>query len=367
MNNAPRIALLPGDGIGPEVTAVARRVAEAAGLDAQWDKHPVGWRSWCENGDPLPEATLAACREADAVLLGAVTSKGEAQAQKELAPALQGQGRRYVSPILRLRRALSLYVNVRPVKGGRMELTIFRENTEGLYSGHEAHPVPASLQAVFPGLPVGTDAAVSLRLVTNEAITRLSHAAFQHAEQHGNRRVTLVEKPNVLRATGGLVQQAFHAAARDYPGIQVEEQNVDAACALMVREPERFQVIVATNLFGDILSDLAAELAGGLSLAASVNRGPEHALFEPVHGSAPSIAGQGRANPIGAVRAVAYMADHLGEHEAGRRIRHAVDHVLHEPTLRTIDQGGEATTAMVEAALLAGLEADVVAHPGTGH
>lgn len=360
MSRTPTIAVLPGDGIGPEVVAVARRIAEAAGMKARWQEHLVGWREWCENGDALPDSTLAACREADAVFLGAVTSKGEKQAQNELAPRLQGQGLRYVSPILRLRRELALHVNIRPVAGNGMDLTIFRENTEGLYAGHEAHPVPPEMQQTFLGLPTGPDAAVSLRLVTRGAIERLSRCALQHAQEHGNLRVALVEKPNVLRATGALVQETFETVANEYPGIGTEVVNVDAACALMVREPARFQVIAATNLFGDILSDLAAELGGGLSLAASVNQGSEHALFEPVHGSAPTIAGQGKANPIGAVRAVALMADHLGQQDVGDRMRRAVDAVLAEPDLRTIDQGGTASTAMVETALLERLEADIM-------
>ncbi len=360
MREQAHIALLPGDGIGPEVTAVARRVSEAAGFDARWQEHPVGWHEWCRNGRPLPEKTLEGCRDADAVLLGAVTSKPEAQAQKELDPRLQDQRLRYVSPVLQLRRALGLHLNLRPAVGNGMDVTVFRENSEGLYAGHEARPIPASLGEIFPGLPTGDDAAVSLRLVTRQAIERLSRQAFAHAQAHGKDRVALVEKPNVLRATGGLVRETFHQVAKDHPGVTVEEVNIDAACALLVRDPQRFQVIVATNLFGDIISDLAAELAGGLSLAASANLGETHALFEPVHGSAPDIAGQGLANPIGAVRSAALMAHHVGQLEPAQRMEHAVDAVLADPALRSVDLGGRATTTEIEQGLLAALETSVI-------
>lgn len=348
----PRIAVLPGDGIGPEVTQVALRVAEAAGFQAELEHHPIGWRLWREQGDPLPERTIEACRQADAVLLGAITSKPEKEAQEELVESLQGRGLTYRSPVLRLRQELGLSVNIRPAKGNNVDLVVFRENTEDLYGGHEARPVPPALQEHFPGLPTGEGSAVTLRVVTQAATKRLCEAAFAHAERTGRDRITLVEKPNVLRATGGLVREVFQEVALDHPRIAVDELNVDAACALLVREPERFQVIVATNLFGDILSDLGAELAGGLALAPSKNLGDTAALFEPVHGSAPAIAGRGVANPIGAVRTVALMAEHLGQEEPARRIEQAVDHVLAETGQRMIDTGGHMDTKRIERALL---------------
>lgn len=359
MRGPARIALLPGDGIGPEVTAVARRVAEAAGLQAHWQEHAVGWDEWCQRGNPLPDETLDGCRDADAVFLGAVTSKGEREAEQELAPWLQGQGLRYTSPILQLRRSLGLHTNLRPAIGNGMRLMVFRENSEGLYAGHEAHPVPEGLRAHFPGLPTGADTAITLRVVTRAAIERVARSAFAYAQAHGEHRVTLVEKPNVLRATGALVQAAFDDVAKEFPKIDTETLNIDAACALLVRDPSRFQVIVATNLFGDILSDLAAELSGALSLAASANLGDAHALFEPVHGSAPDIAGQGIANPLGAVRSAAMMARHLGQGDVADRIDKAVDTVLANADLRSRDQGGEASTEMIEQGLLAALASRV--------
>jgi isocitrate/isopropylmalate dehydrogenase len=350
--STPRIVVLPGDGIGPEVTQVALRVAQAAGLDAQIENHEIGWECWREQGDALPAKTLEACRGARAVFLGAITSKSEDQAQAELAPHLQGQGLRYRSPIIRLRKALDLHINLRPAQGNGLDLVVFRENTEDLYTGHEAHPVPGPLADHFPGLPVGEEAAVSLRVITKTATRRIAEAAFAHAQRNGLRRVTLVEKPNVLRVTGGLVRRTFYEVAQDHPQIEADDLNVDAACALLVRQGEDFQVIVATNLFGDIISDLAAELAGGLSLAPSANLGDPGGLFEPVHGSAPTIAGRGIANPIGAVRAAAMMARHLGQLEVAQRIDQAVQHVLAQQGLRTLDQGGQARTRDIEDALL---------------
>lgn len=352
MTLPPKVVVLPGDGIGPEVTDVALRVAEAAGFQAEPEPRPIGWRLWQEQGDPLPPQTLEACKKADAVFLGAITSKPEDQAQRELAESLQGKGLTYRSPIVRLRQELGLYLNIRPVRGNGVDLVVFRENTEDLYAGQEARPVPAGLQEHFPGLPTGEDAAVSLRVITQTATRRLCEAAFAHAEASGRDRVTLVEKPNVLRATGGLVREVFQETAREHPRIHADELNVDAACALLVREPDRFQVVVATNLFGDILSDLTAELAGGLALAPSMNLGEHAALFEPVHGSAPAIAGKGTADPIGAVQTVALMARHLGQEEAAQRIERSVEQVLAQRDLSTSGMRPQVETAQVEKALL---------------
>jgi isocitrate/isopropylmalate dehydrogenase len=312
------VAVLPGDGIGPEVTAVARRVLEAAGLEATWSEHPVGWSEWCRVGEPLPAATLDACRAADAILFGAITSKPDDEAQRALPAALRGTS--YRSPILRLRHELVLWANVRPVRGNGLDLVIFRENTEGLYAGLETDG--AALQGVFPGL--AADAAVSLRVVTPAATRRIFEAAFRHAEAEGRLRVTLVEKANVLRRSGGLVRRIFYEVAADFPDLEADDLHIDAACALLVRDPSRFDVVVATNLFGDILSDLAAELSGGLATAASANLGDHRALFEPVHGSAPDIAGTGVADPRGAVAAAAMLARHVGQADVAVRIEQAL-------------------------------------------
>jgi isocitrate/isopropylmalate dehydrogenase len=354
----PVVAVLPGDGIGPEVTGVAVKVLQAAGLDASFSFHPVGWREWCERGEPLPAATLAACRSADAVLFGAITSKPEAEAQAEVAPHLRGNVR-YRSPILRLRKELDLYANVRPCQGNGMDLVLFRENTEGLYAGFETATVSPSLRTAFPGLP--EDAAVSLRVITPLGARRICEAAFAYAQANGRKCVTLLEKANVLRETGGLVRREFHAAAARHPDIVADELHIDAACARVVSRPGDFDVVVATNLFGDIFSDVAAEVSGGLPLAASASVGPRHLLVEPVHGSAPDIAGRGVANPLGAVKAAAMLAGRLGQPEVEGRIEAAVAALLAGGVLPR-DLGGSATTTEVEAELLRRLAPAIARH-----
>jgi isocitrate/isopropylmalate dehydrogenase len=370
-----RIAYLPGDGIGPEVLAVARRVLEAAGFQAEWTELPVGWSEWCRRGDALPAATLAELRRSDAALFGAITSKPADEAERELDPALRGRGLRYVSPILRLRQEFDLGVNLRPVRSlpgnplnlrDDVDLVIFRENTEDVYAGVEAHPFPpelheAWLRAGAANVPAaGAETAVTLRVTTKRAVTRIMEAAFAYAAREGRRRVTLVEKANVMRATGGLVRRVFRETAAAHPGIEAEDLHIDAACARLVREPQHFDVVVATNLFGDILSDLAAEVAGGLPLAASANLGDRFALFEPVHGSAPDIAGRGVANPLGAVLAGAMLARRVGQPAAADRVESAMAQLMSDAAVRPADLGGTATTRDVEAALLAHLS--LVAH-----
>jgi 3-isopropylmalate dehydrogenase len=348
----PRIAVLPGDGVGPEVTSVALHVLEAAGFKGTFTTHAVGWAQWCSHGEALPAATLDACRAADAILFGAITSKPEDQAQAELAPRLRGKVR-YRSPILRLRQELDLFANVRPVQGNGADLVLFRENTEGLYAGFEQARASDVLLREFPGLPA--DAAVSLRVITPKGARRICEAAFAYAQEHGRERVTLLEKANVLRETGGLVRREFQAVAKSFPKVAADELHVDAACARMVSRPGDFDVVVATNLFGDIFSDVAAEVSGGLPLAASGSHGAKHALFEPVHGSAPDIAGKGIANPLGAVKAAAMLTRHLGQDSVAERIGAAAAKVLKTGKTLPRDLGGKATTRQVEAALLAAL------------
>ncbi|MEK6974714.1 MAG: isocitrate/isopropylmalate family dehydrogenase [Candidatus Thermoplasmatota archaeon] len=345
---APCIAVLPGDGIGPEVTSVSVHVLQAAGFNGSFTEHPVGWSEWCARGEALPAATLQACRDADAILFGAITSKTEDEAQAELAPHLRGKAR-YTSPILRLRKELALFANVRPCKGNGMDLVLFRENTEGLYAGFERAAAGEDLASLFPGLPA--DAAVSLRVITPKGARRICEAAFAYACAQGRKRVTLLEKANVLRETGSLVRRAFVDAAKRHPTLTADELHIDAACARVVSRPDDFDVVVATNLFGDIFSDVAAEVSGGLPLAASASVGDRHLLFEPVHGSAPGIAGKGVANPLGAVKAAAMMADRLGQAEVAQRIEAAVAQVIVSPR-RPVDLGGKSNTAEVEAELL---------------
>lgn len=368
----PRIAYLPGDGIGPEVLAVARHVLEAAGFRAAWVELPVGWNEWCERGDPLPRETLDGMRTTEAALFGAITSKPAAEAERELVPRLRGTGLRYESPILRLRREFDLAINFRPVRNlsgsphahrDPMDLVLFRENTEDLYVGVEAHPFPADLREAWARHvpeerlpPAGEGTAVSTRVITRRATERVVRAAFAYARAHGRHTVTLVEKPNVLRATGGLVHAVFRSVAEEHPELEAEELNVDAACALLVRDPAAFDVVVATNLFGDIFSDIAAEVAGGLALAAAANLGDGYAVFEPVHGSAPPLAGKNLANPLGAVLAGALLARHLGRIDVAERVEGAVSHLVAEGRLMPPDLGGSARTEEVAQALLRQLE-----------
>jgi len=373
-----RIAYLAGDGVGPEVLAVARHVLDAAGFEAEWVELPVGWAEWCRSGDALPASTLEAVRASDAILFGAITSKGPREAERDLPARLQGRGLRYASPILRLRQELDLRVNVRPIRSlarnhsnlsGDVDLVLFRENTEDVYAGIEAHPFPAELReawarATDAKVPAaGSDTAVTLRVVTRAATRRVVEAAFEFARANGRRRVTLLEKANVMRATGGLVQEVFRDVAARFPALEAEELNIDAACARVVRQPSHFDVVVATNLFGDIFSDIAAEVAGGLPLAASANLGTRHALFEPVHGSAPDIAGRGIANPLGAVQAAALLARDVGQPRIADRIEAAIHRLIEAGGALPKDMGGDASTSEVEAALLAALETPLLRSP----
>lgn len=364
-----RVAYLPGDGIGREVLPAARRVLEAAGFAPTWVELPVGWDEWRARGAALPPETLEAMTTCQAAFFGAITSKGPAEAERELESRLQGRGLQYTSPILRIRRAFDLGINLRPVRSfagnpnlrlGSVDLIVFRENTEDVYADVEARPVPQELLDAWTRAgtpperlpPPGPDTALTARVTTRGRTRRLLEAAFAHAARRPRRKVTLLEKANVMRATGGLVQEAFREVAARHPQTQAEELQMDAACALMVREPSRFDVVATTNLFGDIFSDLAAEVGGGLGLAPSANLGPSFALFEPVHGSALDIAGRGVADPVAAVLSGAMLARHLGADEAARRAEAAVEAWFGHKGPFPPDLGGTATTAQVEQALV---------------
>lgn len=301
------IAYLPGDGIGPEVLAAARQAIEEDGFQAEFIEARVGWNEWIQSGDPLPAETLRICQEADAILFGAITSKPATDAEQELRPELQGQGLHYRSPILRLRQELDLFANIRPVLGNGLDLVIFRENTEGLYAG-----IGGDADEHW-GFQEGTQ--YDARIITPQGAERIVRAAFEYAVAEGRTRVTLLEKANVLRASGGLMLETFRRAASEYT-LDTEVLHIDAACAIVVTDPQRFDVVVASNLFGDIFSDLTAALAGGLPQAASASLGGRYALFEPVHGSAPDIAGQGIADPSGAIAAARWMVRWLSQQQA---------------------------------------------------
>jgi homoisocitrate dehydrogenase len=339
-----RLVLLPGDGIGREVVPAARRLLEALAADAGEEgpaldlvEAELGFATFERTGTALPDATFEAITSADGALLGAVGSPSHPTPS-------------YRSPVVELRRRLDLYANLRPLRSidGRIDILLVRENTEGLYAGRERR--------------VDDDTAVAEHLVTRRATERITATAFEAArarrseraqrgtEMPDRSRVTLVHKANVLRTSDGLFREVALEVASRYPDVAVEEQLVDAMAYHLVRTPERFDVVVASNLYGDILSDAGAALVGGLGLVPGANIGHRFCLAEPVHGSAPDIAGRGVANPLATVRAAALLLEYLGANEWARRLALAADGVLREGP-RTPDLGGDATTVEMTAAL----------------
>ncbi len=349
----PRIAWLPGDGIGQEVCAAARLVLDAAGFEAEYLDGDIGWEFWRSEGDALPPRTLDLLRSTDCAFFGAITSKPAGDAARELAPALQGKGLTYRSPIVRMRQMLDLYNCLRPCRSfpgnplnyrEDIDLVVFRENTEGMYIGVEFPKVPAAFYSE-PGMQrIPPEAAVSIRSVTRECSRRIVDAAFQFAVRNGRRKVTAVHKANVLRATCGLFLEAAQEVAARYPGIEFDTANVDAMCMWLLKNPRNYDVIVTTNLFGDILSDLCAQLVGGMGFAYSGNIGEKYAVFEPTHGSAPKYAGLDKVNPLAAILAAMMMAEWLGRGEIAQAIGRAVARVVECGNVRTYDMGGAAGT-----------------------
>jgi len=357
-----RIALLPGDGIGRDVMDAALIVLDRLKLEAEYVEGEVGWEFWKNEGNPLPDRTIELLKKTDACLFGAITSKPKEDAQKELSPELQGKGYVYYSPIVRLRQLFDLYINLRPAKAYKgnplnyrddIDLVIFRENTEGSYAGVEFHPVPEDLREVFlkhskhferfKDIPLD-EMAVSTRIMTKKGCERIVRAAFEYAKKMGRKSVTLVEKPNVLRETGGLMVRIARKIAEEYPEIEYREANVDAMAMWLVKNPQDYDVLVAENLFGDIISDLASQLVGGLGFAPSGNISDSYGLFEPTHGSAPKYAGQYKVNPTAMLLATKLMLDFLGEHEMAQRLENAIASVIEEGKVRTYDLGGSNTT-----------------------
>lgn len=348
-----RVAWLPGDGVGPEVLDATRPIIEATGLSAELVHGDIGWEFWCREGDPLPERTIRIIKGTDCALFGAVTSKPGMEALEELAPSLRRRGLRYRSAVLRLRQMLDLYICLRPCRAypgnpGNLregiDIDIFRENTEGLYIGVEWGRAPRALLDIegAEGLPRG--AAVSVRAITRRASLRIARAAFEHSRKNGRKKVTAVHKANVLRATCGVFLEAAREVAREYPQIRYEEMHIDACAMQLVRDPLSFEVLVTTNLFGDILSDLGAQLVGGMGFAPSANIGERYAIFEPAHGSAPDIAGKGIANPAAAILSAGMMMEWLGERRKAAAVERAVAEVVKEGRVRTADMGGSAST-----------------------
>lgn len=331
------VTLIPGDGIGPETTAAMRRVVEASGADIAWEVAEAGAHLMAERGTPLPASTVEAVKRNKVAIKGPITTP-------------VGTGFRSVN--VALRKALDLYVCLRPVlsipgAGGRyddVDLVIVRENSEDLYAGVEFEAGSAAarkLIALCEEEGAGTirpDSGISIKPISTAASERIVRYAFDYAEKHGRARVTAVHKANIMKHTDGLFLRAARdvAAARE-GGIAFDERIVDAFCMNMVADPAQFDVVVFPNLYGDIASDLAAGLVGGLGIAPGANIGDEYAVFEAVHGSAPDIAGQNKANPTAQVLSATMMLDHLGELEAAERIRQAVRAVYAEGACLTGD------------------------------
>jgi isocitrate dehydrogenase (NAD+) len=329
-----RIVLIPGDGIGPEVTEAARRVVDAVGLDIEWQQFLAGQAALDQLGAPLPAETLAAVRSADATLKG---------------PTATPSGTGFRSVNVELRQKLQLFANYRPARSlpgvpsryRDVDLIIVRENTEGLYSGLEHEVVPGVVE--------------SLRVITEPASERIARFAFETARGQGRQRVTCVHKANILKLSDGLFLRTCRRVAEGFPEIKFDDSIVDAAAMKLVINPQAFDVMVMENLFGDIISDLAAGLVGGLGLTGSANVGYDVAVFEAVHGSAPDIAGKGVANPTGLILSAVLMLSYLGEKEAASRIERAVRGVFAKGDVRTGDLGGSSTTTQFVDAVLAAM------------
>ena len=332
------VTLIPGDGIGPAITDATVRVLEASGASFEWDRQLAGAAAVSRCNDPMPDTTLDSIKRTRLALKG---------------PLETPVGGGYRSVNVALRKTFDLYANVRPAKdivpGGRfddVDIVIVRENTEGLYSGVEHYIAVA-------GDPKA--AAESIAIVTRVGSERVIRYAFEYALAHGRRKVTVVHKANILKFTSGLFLDVAREVAREYAGrIEFEDRIVDAAAMQLVLHPERFDVIVTTNLFGDILSDLVSGLVGGLGLAPGANIGATAAIFEAVHGTAPDIAGKGIANPGALLLAGCLMLDHVGQQERATRIRSALERTIRDG-IRTGDLGGSASTDEFTDAIIARL------------
>jgi isocitrate/isopropylmalate dehydrogenase len=357
------IAWMPGDGVGNDVMKATKLVLDAIELDAEYVPADIGWEFWCKEGNPLPDRTTDILKTTDCALFGAITSKPRDEANTELDPALAGKGFSYFSPIVKLRQLFNLHTNNRPCKayrgnplnrlGDEIDLVVFRENTEGMYGGVEWFPLPDKIATAMADPEVGLpdrmkrwfdkgldNVALSTRIMSKQGCDSICRQAFDYAKKFNRKSVTLVEKPNVLRETGGLMTRCFREIAKDYPGIDAWEANIDAICMWMLKNPQDYDVLVAENMFGDIVSDLCAGLVGGLGFAPAANIGDNFAVFEPTHGSAPKYDGKDVVNPIAMILTTKMMLDWLGETDKAARIETAVATVIQEGTTRTYDMAG---------------------------
>ncbi len=352
-----KIAWMPGDGVGNEVMDACRVVLDALGLDAEYIPADIGWDFWCKEGDPLPQRTVDILKETDCALFGAITSKPREEAQEELAPELRDKGLVYFSPIVKLRQMFNLHTNMRPCKAypgnplnyrDDVDLVVFRENTEGSYGGVEWFPLPEKIYDALCDNPKMVkwkekgleNVALSTRIMSRQGCESICRQSFEFAKTFNRKSVTLVEKPNVLRETGGLMTRVFREVAKDYPGIEAWEANIDAICMWMIKNPQDYDVLVAENMFGDIVSDLCAGLVGGLGFASAANIGDDYAVFEPTHGSAPKYDGMNVVNPMAMFLTAKLMLDWLGEDEMASRLESGVAQVIQEGKVATYDVKG---------------------------
>jgi len=361
-----KIVSMPGDGIGKTVLPEAIRVLNATGFKAEYIKADIGWDFWCSEGNALPKRTIDLLQEHKIGLFGAITSKPKDDAVRELASELQNKGYVYFSPIVGLRQHFNLDICIRPCRsfkgnplnfirkdsrGGFTEpivnTVIFRQNTEGMYGGVEWTNPPKNVREALethPKMKIFADTpseelAISTRIVTKKATERIFKAAFEFAKEFGYKNVTVCEKPNVLRETSGMYLKIARQTAKEYPDIKLLDTNIDAQMMWLTKNPEDYGIIVAENMFGDIISDGFAGLIGGLGFACSANIGKEVSVFEPTHGSAPKyqMLNPSIVNPIAMILSACMMLDHIGEKEKADKVRIAIADVVEEGKIRTYD------------------------------
>jgi isocitrate dehydrogenase (NAD+) len=331
---AHKITLIPGDGIGSEITGAVVRIVEASGVEIEWESFIAGAEALSRYGDPLPEPVLESIKRNRVALKGPLTTP---------------VGTGFTSVNVRLRKTLDLYANLRPVRNlpglvtpfGDLDLIVVRENTEDLYSGIEHVVVPGVVE--------------SLKIITEKASTRIARFAFDYARRENRKKVTAIHKANIMKLSDGLFLDCFRKVAADYPEIAADDKIVDNACMQLVMRPQQFDVMLLENLYGDIISDLAAGLVGGLGVVPGANIGELGAVFEAVHGSAPDIAGKNIANPTALLQTAIMMLRHLGERAAADLIERAMIHTLANKQLRTRDLGGTASTTEYTEAIVASM------------
>lgn len=386
------VVTMPGDGIGNQVLPEALRLLNQVGFDAEYVHADIGWECWRNEGNALPQHTVDLLAKHKLGLFGAITSKPKKEADAELKPELKGKGYSYFSPIVTMRQKFNLDTCIRPCisvpgnplnfirkkpDGGFEEpfvnVVVFRQNTEGLYAGVEWTNPPEQVRAALATHPkfkpfastLGPDMALSVRIITRKAAHKICKAAFEWAKKYGYKSVTICEKPNVLRETSGMMEEEAKAVAKEYAGIALWSTNIDAQTMWLTKNPEDYGVVVASNLFGDVISDAFAGLIGGLGFAASGNIGDEVAVFEPTHGSAPKYAELNPpiVNPIAMFLSAVMLLEHVGENEKAKRIRQAISAVVKEGKVRTYDmmrlsggakaisQGAASTIQMTDAVL----------------